>query len=57
VRRKDLPPKGVGKPDILSRKGMEVMDAALRDVLGVSREEVDRRERGEAEAQKGPVTE
>ena len=44
MRRKDRPPKGVGKPDLLSVAGMEALDALTRKVLEVSKEEIERRE-------------
>jgi len=44
MRRKDKPPKGVGKDDLLSLKGMEPLDGLTRKVLEVSKEEIERRE-------------
>ena len=44
MRRKDKPPKGVGKPDLLSVPGMEPLDKLTREVLRVSKEEIERRE-------------
>lgn len=44
MRRKDKPPKGVGKSDLLSVPGMEPLDGLTRDVLKVSKEEIERRE-------------
>lgn len=44
VRRKDKPPKGVGKPDLLSAPEMESLDKLTREVLTVSKDEIERRE-------------
>jgi hypothetical protein len=49
MRRKDKPPKGVGKPDLLSVLGLEAMDTLTRKVLTVSKDEIERREREELE--------
>jgi len=46
MRRKDKPPKGVGKPDLMSAPGMEALDALTRKILGVSKEEIERRGSG-----------
>ena len=44
MRRKDKPPAGVGKPDLLSASGMESTDSLVRQVLTVSKDEIERRE-------------
>ena len=44
MRRKDKPPKGVGKSDLMSVPGMEALDKLTRKVLTVSKEEIERRE-------------
>ena len=44
MRRKDKPPKGVGKPDLMSVPGMEALDKLTRKVLEVSKEEIEQRE-------------
>ena len=44
MRRKDKPPKGVGKPDLLSAPGLEALDALTRKTLELSKEEIERRE-------------
>ncbi len=53
MRRKDKPPKGVGKPDLLSAPGMEALDQLTRQVLTVSKEEIERRE-AEADSDEEP---
>lgn len=53
MRRKDKPPKGVGKPDLLSVPGMEAMSDMVCKVLEVSKDEIDRRE-SESEAGEDP---
>lgn len=50
MRRKDKPPKGVGKPDLMSVPGMEALDKLTRKVLTVSKEEIERREAEERQA-------
>ena len=44
MRRKDKPPKGVGKPELLSAAGMESTAAVLGQALSVSKDEIERRE-------------
>ena len=39
-----MPPKGVGKPDLLSAEGMEPLDALTRDVLTITKDEIERLE-------------
>ena len=46
MRRKDKPPKGVGKPDLLSAPGLEALDALTRKTLELSKEEIERWEEG-----------
>lgn len=44
MRRKDRPPRGYGKPDLLTPTPMKQTDDALRSSLTVSKEEIERRE-------------
>jgi hypothetical protein len=44
MRRKDQPPKGVGKPDLLSVPGMEALDKLTPAVLRVSKEDIEQAE-------------
>jgi hypothetical protein len=44
MRRKDKPPIGVGKADLLDTPGLESLDSLTRQVLTVSKEEIEQRE-------------